>query len=161
MPSSKYYLIPGKGSIPIPTPTTSWIGEFMELSGASMAAPIVSGAAALLIQKLGPSLTPDTTKAKLMQSASKSFPTRSTFSSQTIQYDMFTFGAGYLDVMTALNNPDSAPTGKSALSPTATYTRGANSFFSNSRTATTWGSSVLWGDGKGVFPLVVLSQGDQ
>jgi len=92
----------------------------MELSGTSMAAPMVAGAAALLIQKFGPAVTPDTIKAKLMKSASKSFPTRSTFGTQTIQYDMFTVGAGYLDVLAALNSNESVPAGKSALSPSAT-----------------------------------------
>jgi hypothetical protein len=136
--------------------------------------PMVAGAAALLIQKFGPAVTPDTIKAKLMKSTSKSFPSRSTFGNQTIQYDMFTVGAGYLNVLAALNNPNTAPAGKAALSPTATCTCGAaggsacvkithaaNSFFTNSKTATTWASSVLWGDGKGVFPLVVLGEGDK
>jgi serine protease AprX len=82
-----------------------------------MAAPMVAGAAALLAQKFGPTITPDSIKAKLMKSATKSFPTRTTIGDQVIQYDMFTVGAGYLDVMAALNNPDSAPAGKSALSP--------------------------------------------
>ena len=37
-----------------------------------MATPVVSGAAALLIQK-SPSLTPDQVKARLMKTATKSF----------------------------------------------------------------------------------------
>ena len=54
------------------------VGSFIELSGTSMATPMVAGAAALLLQKT-PTLTPDAVKARLMKTATKSFPTRSTF----------------------------------------------------------------------------------
>ncbi len=46
------------------------------LSGTSMAAPMVSGAVALMLQKT-PSLTPDQVKARLMRSATKGFPVSS------------------------------------------------------------------------------------
>lgn len=74
-----------------------------------MAAPMVSGAAALLLQK-EPGLTPDQVKARLMKTACKAFPATSTavgplsgeaFTSQYV-------GAGYLDVVAALNKPDVA-----------------------------------------------------
>ncbi|MDX1698185.1 MAG: S8 family serine peptidase, partial [Thiohalobacterales bacterium] len=44
--------------------------EYYQLSGTSMAAAVVSGAAALMLEK-DPSLTPDTIKARLMRSATK------------------------------------------------------------------------------------------
>src|SRR6266567_3930735 len=97
-------------------------GGYLRLSGTSMATPVVSGAVALMLQK-NPSLSPDTVKARLMKTATKAFP----LSSVTIDpvtgtpyfstYDMFTVGAGYLDIAGALNNTDVAQ--KSAASPTA------------------------------------------
>ena len=55
------------------TPSSANSVDYFRLSGTSMATPMVSGAAALLLQK-DPSLTPDTVKARLMKSAGKSFP---------------------------------------------------------------------------------------
>src|SRR5205823_4062329 len=49
---------------------------YFTLSGTSMATPVVSGAAALLLQK-SPSLTPDQVKARLMKTAYKTFPASS------------------------------------------------------------------------------------
>ena len=49
---------------------------YFRLSGTSMATPMVSGAAALMLQK-NPSLSPDQVKARLMRTASKSFPSTS------------------------------------------------------------------------------------
>jgi serine protease AprX len=83
---------------------------------------MVSGAAALLLQEQ-PSLTPDQVKARLMKTATKNFPSTSvavdavTGISYTSTYDLFTVGAGYLDVWAALNNTDVAS--GPALSPTA------------------------------------------
>src|SRR6202022_3087794 len=83
--------------------------DYYTLSGTSMAAPMVSGAVALLLQKT-PSLTPDQVKARIMKTAFKTFPGRSvaidppTGVSYTSQYDLFTIGAGYLDIAAALNN---------------------------------------------------------
>ncbi len=86
---------------------------YFSLSGTSMATPVVSGAAALMIEK-DPSLTPDTVKARLMKTASKTFPVMSTATDPTTGqtytdfYDMFTVGAGYVDVAAALTDYDQA-----------------------------------------------------
>ena len=79
-----------------------------------MAAPMVSGAAALMLQKDW-SLSNETIKARLMKTASKFFPTVSTAVDPitgvqyTSQYDIFTVGAGYLDVWAAYNGTDVVP----------------------------------------------------
>ena len=81
---------------------------YFTLSGTSMATPVVSGAAALMIEK-DPTLTPDTVKARLMKTASKAFPVMSTATDPTTGqtytdfYDMFTVGAGYVNVAAALD----------------------------------------------------------
>ena len=51
---------------------------YFRLSGTSMAAPVVSGAAALMIQRQ-PQITPDQVKARLMKTAIKAFPSSSTY----------------------------------------------------------------------------------
>jgi serine protease AprX len=101
-------------------------GTYFILSGTSMAAPMVSGATALMLQR-NPSLTPDQVKARLMKTAFKNLIQASVVTDpvtgQTFyeQADVFTVGAGYLDVQAALSNSDLAPAmAGSALSPTAT-----------------------------------------
>ena len=54
-------------------PANEVTSDYFTLSGTSMAAPVVSAAAAILLQK-NPSLTPDQVKARLMKTASKQFP---------------------------------------------------------------------------------------
>src|SRR5579864_4142104 len=87
--------------------------DYFVLNGTSMATPMVAGAAALLIQK-DPQITPDTVKARLMKTATKDFPATSvavdptTGVAYTSQYDIFTIGAGYLDIMGALASHDVA-----------------------------------------------------
>src|SRR6202451_4474456 len=97
---------------------------YFTLSGTSMATPVVSGAVALMLQK-EPNLAPDTVKARLMKTASKTFPVMSTATdpangqSYTDFYDMFTVGAGYVNVAAALTNYDQVR--GSAASPQIIY----------------------------------------
>nr|CAA9290318.1 hypothetical protein AVDCRST_MAG63-4302 [uncultured Armatimonadetes bacterium] len=68
--------------------------RYFRLSGTSMAAPVVSGAVALMLES-DPRLSPDTVKARLMFSADRwAFPDG--------RADPCTFGAGYLNLPAAL-----------------------------------------------------------
>src|SRR6266566_2546525 len=132
-----------------PTPNTwSYSGDYYTLSGTSMATPVVSGAAALLVQAQ-PRLTAEQVKARLMKTAYKAFPSTSTTvdpvtaATYVSQYDIFTVGAGYLDIGAALANSD--PVTGSALSPTAVYDSTQNAVYLVNAAGSTWDSSVLWG----------------
>ncbi len=151
--------------------------NYYQLSGTSMSTPVVSGAAALMLQNQ-PFLTPDQVKARLMKTASKNLPLYSTdtesWYSQTynVQADIFTVGAGYMNIAAALANNDLAM--EPALSPVASYNPatglvtisvGSSTAWSNSLVfseslvwgtavfsgtsdglSVVWGSSVVWGD---------------
>jgi serine protease AprX len=115
------------------------------MSGTSMAAPIVSGSVALMLEYI-PNLTPDQVKARLMKTAAKSFPTYSTAQtnsgiSYTAQYDIFTIGAGYLDTYDAMASND-LPSG-TALSPIAVRDYHGNVLL-QADPSSLWGSSVIW-----------------
>src|SRR5208282_845595 len=101
--------------------------DYFILSGTSMATPAATGAVVLQLQQ-HPNLTPDQVKARLMKAAYKNFPVSSTATDPTTgqtytsYYDLFTVGAGYLDVNAAMNNTNLAPSNVgAALSPTAVY----------------------------------------
>jgi serine protease AprX len=126
-------------------------GTYFRLSGTSLAAPLVSGAAALMLEK-EPALTPDQVKARLMLTATKVFPTYSTafdpvsHQNFTIQSDLFTVGAGYLDVWAALNNTTLAPTTlAAAASPTAVLNPATNAVTVVNTNSAVWGVSAVWG----------------
>jgi serine protease AprX len=131
------------------------------LSGTSMATPVVSGAVALMLQQ-NPSLTPDQVKARLMKTAWKGIG-RFTWSSDFLgnfynnEYDLFTYGAGYLNVAAALGNTDLAM--GVALSRTAVFNSNGSVTVQNTSldpvfsgssvvwgaTSVVWGNSVVWG----------------
>src|SRR3989449_148772 len=116
--------------------------------GTITATPMVSGAAALLLQAQ-PQLTPDQVKARLMKTAYKAFPSFSiatdpvTGAIYVSQYDIFTIGAGYLDIAAALSNSDLAT--RTALSPTALYNPASNTVSLVSDPSAVWDTSVVWG----------------
>ena len=121
--------------------------NYFRLSGTSMAAPVVSGAAALLLQQQ-PFLTPDQVKARLMKTAGKTLPkfssgtdivSMSTFNNEA---DIFTVGAGYLDIQAALANTDLATL--PAVSPTAVYDPVAKKVTVTQNLSLIWGNSSPW-----------------
>ncbi len=121
---------------------------YYKLSGTSMATGVVSGAVADLLQA-NPALTPDQAKARLMKTANKSFPQYSSVYDPSTgitypsQYDVFTVGAGYLDLAAAMTNTDVALL--PAKSPTVAYDSSSQSVYFVNDSASVWGSSSLWG----------------
>lgn len=136
-------------------------GSYFALSGTSVAAPMVSGAAALMLQQ-HPTLTPAQVKARLMKTAFKGLVQNGiamdSASGQTFneQADILTVGAGYLDIQAALANTDLAPpAADSALSPLAVADVNGNvvlvvngaSVLGSADDGILWGTGALWGDG--------------
>jgi serine protease AprX len=128
--------------------------DYFTLSGTSMATPVVSGSAALLLQQ-NSNLTPDQVKARLMKTAYKALPSSTVAyvphlsQSFTSTYDMFAVGAGLLNMQSAISNTNLAPaTLGAALSPTAqvSSTGSVSLTYGNSSVAA---SSVVWGSAAG------------
>ena len=122
--------------------------KYLNLSGTSMATPVVSAAAALMIQK-DPTLTPDTIKARMMKTAWKGYVSNSWAydvwgNGYFSQYDVFTIGAGYLDVDQALGSTDVANGG--ATSPTVVYNSSTRQVTLLNGNSITWGASIIWGN---------------
>jgi serine protease AprX len=132
---------------------TTGTPQYFRLSGTSMATPVVSGSVALMLQK-DPSLTPDIVKARLMKTANKLMPLLSTaFDSlgrkYSNQYDLFTYGAGYLNIAAALKNTDRG--NGVAISPRAVFDPNTGRVYLDktwnaSGQSLLWGNSILWGD---------------
>jgi serine protease AprX len=136
-PSTK---LPGNYYFTPSPPPPPYSNSYFQLSGTSMATPVVSGAAALLLQA-NPALTPDQVKARLMKTAAKTYPLYSTgvevnsgilFNNQA---DIFTMGAGYLDINAALNNADLVTV--PAISPQAVLY--------NNQVYIVFAQNVIWG----------------
>ena len=129
--------------------STAHSNAYFMLSGTSMATPVVSAAVADLLQAQ-PLLTPDQVKALIMQTAYKTFPASSTAVdpssglSYTSYYDIFTVGAGYLDMEAAYKSINSVPYGLSALSPTAAYNASSGAVTLEPGTSTIWASQSVW-----------------
>ncbi len=132
---------------------------YFTLSGTSMATGVVSGAVADLLQKF-PSLTPDQVKARLMKTAWKSLPAYSSTTdpatgiTYTDQDDVFTVGAGYVDLEAALISTDVAK--GTAMSPIATF-----NFSTNQVTMTDDRSSVFLPSGTHLPPGRTPQFGDR
>ncbi len=109
--------------------------KYFRLSGTSMAAPVVAGAAALMLQKY-PTLTPDTLKARMMFSADK-------WADPTGVMDPCTYGAGYLDIPAALNSTVVAT--QYAMSPDLSEDSSGNVYINMDRAL--WGTNAIWGTG--------------
>ena|SRR5690242_15634316 len=65
----------------------------------------------------------------------------------TTQYDIFTIGAGYVDLWAAVNSPDSVPRGSTAASPTAVFNPATESAVLVNTFGAVWGTTATWSVG--------------
>jgi serine protease AprX len=138
-----------------PAGSASYSPYFFTLSGTSMATPLVSGAAVFMID-LNSAITPDQVKAKLMRTAWRGFPytmkipVTDPATGVTTTYvenaDLFTMGAGQVDMWAAYNDT-TMPAGSAASPSVSVSSNGAVGLKLNSVGATSaiWGSNVVWG----------------
>jgi serine protease AprX len=125
---------------------------YFPLSGTSMSAAVASGAVADLLQAV-PELNPDQVKALLMMTANRGyFPDHSRVVAEGVvyeaNYDVFTVGAGYLDVDSAVNFALSSsvpeiPAG-TAKSPSAVYDELSGDTSLVIDETALWGKSDQW-----------------
>ena len=136
--------------------------QYLQLSGTSMATPVVSGGAALMIQS-NPNLTPDTVKARMMRTAWKGYPARGNSWGRDVkgntylsQYDAFTIGSGYVDLQAALG--DSTVVTGGAASPTVVFNPATKTATLVNGSSVVWGQTVVWGQGPLFADSVVWGQ---
>jgi serine protease AprX len=136
-------------------PAQPGVIEYFEMSGSSMASPIVAGTAALMLEQ-DPSLNPGTIKARLMMSARK-----------PAVGDPLVTGAGTLDILAALR---ANGTVADAPSPAAIIDA-QTGLIGFENTAVLWGnetfslmalwpSSVIWSDPTAYYQSVVWTAGE-
>ena len=137
--------------------TASASPAYFILSGTSMATPMVSATTALMLQQ-NAALTPDQIKARLMLTAFKNLVQSATVTDPTTgqtfyeQADIFTVGAGYLDIQAALASTELAPPAAgSAFSPSANLSASGQVVLVNGSSvlgsgASTWSVSSVWGN---------------
>jgi serine protease AprX len=123
--------------------------NYFQLSGTSMAAGVTSGAVALVLQQ-NPNYTPDQVKELLMATAYK-FPQKTSTATDAVTgvtytstYDLFTVGAGDLNVAAALAH-SAVPPQISMQSPSVTYNASTGTVQLVSPNMSLWGSNFLWG----------------
>ncbi len=107
--------------------------RYFRLSGTSMAAPVIAGAAALMLQAT-PTLSPDTIKARLMISADK-------WTDAAGNTDPCTYGAGYINIPAALNCTVVAT--QYAMSPSLSEDSNGNVYINMD--SSIWGTRAIWG----------------
>jgi serine protease AprX len=136
-------------------PSEPTVQEYTEMSGTSMAAPLVAGTAALMLQQ-DPSLNPGTVKARLMLSARK-----------PATGDPLVTGAGLLDILAALR---ATGTVADAPSPKA-FADADTGLIGFENTGVLWGNdefslmaiwsnAVIWTDPSAYYQAVIWSAGE-
>ncbi|PYQ38677.1 MAG: hypothetical protein DMF77_23490, partial [Acidobacteria bacterium] len=136
-------------------PSAPEVAEYFEMSGTSMASPIVAGTVALMLEQ-DPSLNPGTIKARLMLSARK-----------PAVGDPLVTGSGSLDILAALRATGSVV---DAPSPMAVVDQ-ATGLIGFENTAILWGNesfslmtlwpgSVIWTDPTAYYQTVVWTAGE-
>lgn len=141
--------------------------DYFPLSGTSMATGVTSGAVADLLQA-APQLTPDQAKALVMVNADRQyFPLSSSVTDEGIvykaNYDVFTIGAGYLDIATtissAMGHSARVPSG-TAMSPIAVYNDATGDTTAVVDPSALWTTTGLWSAAQVYGGRAFLSSGN-
>jgi serine protease AprX len=108
--------------------------HYFRMSGTSVAAPMVSGAVALLLQD-EPNLNPDQVKYRLMATANQNWPS----------YNATTAGAGYLDVYAAVNGTTTQTANTGITASQLLWTGSTPPMWDNVQWGSVQWGSVQWG----------------